>query len=474
MKNIFRLLFGTLALMAIVGCEQDGVDNQDGKVKALPTPTATANVQENNIIVAWDAVDFAIYYELSLNGGEAERVETTAYRYESLDYSTTYTISIVAVSADQTKFLNSDPKVLEVKIPALEVMAYREWYAIAPVTAVSNNGRWAVGGFDKNAVMIDLFNNRSEDILNMEFYDVADNGLAVGSRFRGADDGGTAIYYKDGEYFDVDLGDLVDDLYCSALCGVTPDGEYAVGWFYDYNESTYYTSLFGSIVPFAYDIVNDRVTMLQSDDTYQQYRGGTQCTAVSPDRRIIGYEQAGSLGIFGVTWANEDAEWEYIYLKTDEERAPVEALGGAGTTLLSPSGRYVYGEGVMEDINGEIAAAYDFEKDEVMWFPTFANGSVTAMTDGGIAFFNNVPYGYGTTSYVIDTNKDYETSYTLVEWLKTEHNLDLEDYIIEGIIIIGASADGRTLVGMTSTMSGYVSFAISLDGKPMPEKVVEE
>ena len=96
------------------------------------------------------------------------------------------------------------------------------------------------------------------------------------------------------------------------------------------------------------------------------------------------------------------------------------------------------------------------------------------MTDGGIAFFNNVPYGYGTTSYVIDTNKDYETSYTLVEWLKAEHNLDLEDYIIEGIIIIGASADGRTLVGMTSTMSGYVSFAISLDGKPMPEKVVEE
>lgn len=468
MKNIFRLLFASIALVAVVGCETDGTENTSGGVKALPTPQATVNVTENNILLAWEAIDFAIYYEVSLNGGEAARTETPVYRYEKLDYNAEYTISIVAISADQTKYLNSEPQVLNVAIGEYDAPQYREWYAIAPATAVSNNGRWAVGGFDKNAVIIDLSNNRAQDVMNFEFYDVADNGVAVGSRFRGADDGGTAIYYKDGEYFDVELGDLPGNLYCSALTSVTPDGTKASGWFYDFVDNTYYTTLFGLVVPFVYDIVNDRITVLQPDEIYQQYRGGTQCTAISPEGVIIGLEQSG-LGMFGVMWADEYAEWEYIYMQTDENHAPIESFGGVGTTLLSANARYVYGEGVREDSKEELAAAYNLETEEILWFPAFTNGSVTAMTDDGIAFFNDVPYGYGTTSFVIDTNKDMETSYTLVEWLKAEHNIDLTEYIQEGIIMIGTSADGRTLVGMTSTMSGYLSFAINLDGKRVVE-----
>ena len=45
--------------------------------------------------------------------------------------------------------------------------------------------------------------------------------------------------------------------------------------------------------------------------------------------------------------------------------------------------------------------------------------------------------------------------------------MDLTEYIQEGIIMVGVSEDGRTLVGMTSTMSGYLSFAINLDGVAM-------
>lgn len=464
MKNFFRLLVAAVALVAFVGCENGTEDGK--KDNRLATPVVNCNVQENTIIVTWESVDFAVYYEVSLNGGEALKTEETVYRFMELDYATEYTVSVKAISADETLYLSSETAVKTVTIPALEVPQYREWYSIAPVSAVSNNGRWAVGGFDKNTIIIDLNNNRLEEIQNMEFYDVADNGLAVGSRFRGADDGGTAIYYKDGEYFDVDLGDLPGNLYCSALTGVTPDGTYAVGWFYDFVDDTYYTRLFGIVVPFAYDIVNNRVTVLQADDVYQNVRAATQTTAVAPDHRIIGLEQSG-YGMFGVMWADEYAEWEYIYLQVDEDRAPVESFGGVGTTLLSPSGRYVFGKGtIFEDIS-EPAAAFNLETKEMMWFPSFPVGSVTAMTDEGVAFLNDVPYGYGTTSFVIETNVDRETSYTLVDWLQQKHGMDLSEYIHEGIIMVGVSGDGRTLVGMTSTMEGYVSFAISLDGKPM-------
>lgn len=466
MKNIFRLLVAAVALVAFVGCENGTEEGGENKENRLATPVVNCNVQQNTIIVTWESVDFAICYEVSLNGGEAQRTEDTVYRFAELDYSTDYTVSVKAISADETQYLSSEAAVQTVTTPALEAPQYREWYSVAPVSALSNNGRWAVGGFDKNTIIIDLQNDRLTEIQNMEFYDVADNGLAVGSRFRGADDGGTAIYYKDGEYFDVELGDLPGNLYCSALTGVTPDGEFAVGWYYDFVDNTYYTERFGIVVPFAYDIVNDRVTVLQSDDLYQQYRAATQTTAVAPDRRIIGLEQSG-LGMFGIMWADEYAEWEYIHLEVDENRAPTEAFGGVGTTLLSPSGRYVFGKGTNFADGLEPAAAFDLQTQEMMWFPSFSVGSVTAMTDDGIAFLNDVPYGYGTTAFVIETAVDRETSYTLVEWLKEKHGMDLTNYIQEGIIMVGVSADGRTLVGMTSTMSGYLSFAIALDGVAM-------
>lgn len=466
MKNFFKLLLASVALVAAVGCETDETGNEGGGVVALPTPNATANVTENSILLAWDAVEFAIYYEVSLNGGEAAKTEAPVYRFEDLDYSAEYTITVVAISADQTKYLNSEPKVLTVAIGAYDAPQYREWYSIAPVTALSNNGRWAVGCFDKNGVIIDLQNNRASDVLNMEFNDVADNGLAVGARFRGADDGGTAIYYKDGEYFDVDLGDLPSNLYCSSLVGVTPDGTKAAGWFYDYDEHTYYTTLFGNVVPFVYDIVNDRVTVLQVDETYSQYRGATQCVAISPEGTIIGLEQS-VLGMFAIKWADEYAAWEYIHMLTDDDRAPIEWFGSMGKTLLSAGGTYAIGAGVPEGEKEEIAAAYDLKNNTIMWFPSLC--SVSTMTEDGVAFLNDVPYGYGTTSFVIDTKKDMETAYTLVEWLKAEHNIDLTEYIQDGIIMVGASLDGRTLVGMTSTMSGYLNFAINLDGERVTE-----
>ena len=152
---------------------------------------------------------------------------------------------------------------------------------------------------------------------------------------------------------------------------------------------------------------------------------------------------------------------------TDDDRAPIEWFGSAGKTLLSAGGTYAIGAGVPEGEKEEIAAAYDLKNNKIMWFPSLC--SVSAMTEDGVAFLKDVPYYFGTTSFVIDTKKDMETSYTLVEWLKAEHNIDLTEYIQEGIIMVGTSLDGRTLVGMTSTMSGYANFAINLDGERVTE-----
>jgi hypothetical protein len=94
-------------------------------------------------------------------------------------------------------------------------------------------------------------------------------------------------------------------------------------------------------------------------------------------------------------------------------------------------------------------------------------GYVSAMTDDGIAFLNDVPYYLGTTSYVVDVNEDIMVQTPIVEWLIFEHDIDLTEHILDGIIIIGTSEDGRTIAGITNTEDGWRTFAISLDGAPM-------
>ena len=121
-----------------------------------------------------------------------------------------------------------------------------------------------------------------------------------------------------------------------------------------------------------------------------------------------------------------------------------------------------------------MAAAYDRETETLM---TFTGGSVTAMTDDGVAFLNDVPYYLGTTSYVIDTTKGepYEWA-ELEEWLFDEHDVDIASFepttdtddtdglLLEGIITVAVSENGRVIVGMTNTEMGWLTFVVDLDG----------
>jgi hypothetical protein len=58
----------------------------------------------------------------------------------------------------------------------------------------------------------------------------------------------------------------------------------------------------------------------------------------------------------------------------------------------------------------------------------------------------------------------------IIDWMIEEHGFNVYDYIPEGVITIGASADGRTILGITNTDMGWLTYVIDLDGEPMPEK----
>ena len=45
-----------------------------------------------------------------------------------------------------------------------------------------------------------------------------------------------------------------------------------------------------------------------------------------------------------------------------------------------------------------------------------------------------------------------------------EHDLDLTEQIPYGVIIVGASEDGKTIIGTANTENGWVSCVICLDG----------
>jgi hypothetical protein len=256
----------------------------------------------------------------------------------------------------------------------------------------------------------------------------------------------------------------------SSLQAVTPDGMLAVGWWWEYDENSYYGKMYDTIVPFAYDVLKDRITVLEAGDTLYGV-GGVSPYGVSPDHMIVGCEQG--YAMMAVLWEDEYAKFTYPVFEYDSEYRPTLSFGDS-MVRMTPNGKYIYSVAkTYPETGGEHTqpACYNLEKGELTLFEgKCINGTVTAMTDDGIAFLNDVPYYMGTTSYVVDVNAgDPNTQTPIVDWLLDTHNIDLYNYIQEGIITIGASADGRTIAGIVNTDMGWVTYVIDLDGEAMPE-----
>ena len=472
-KTIYTLFAAIIAFMAI-SCETPADQNNGDR---LETPKFTLNVQGNSIVVAWEKVTGAAYYEVALDPGSIVKTDKTVHKFDELQYDTEYTIYVRAIATDEAK--NSDITKKTVKTEVRIVPAYREFIPQygASAQAISNNGRWVVGGFGRMGYILDLSTDNMVEFPTAEFYDVADDGTAVGSDHSENPDGDAAILIGDKVVKIKGVAELADTYAMSCATGITPDGNYIVGWFYDHNENAYFAQQFGYVIPFCYDVLNERISVPAMGNRLYNESAATVIRSVTAEREILGYEQ--SMGIHNIIWKDEYTPYEYAHLLYNETTYdPIISMGDS-QNFFTQGGSYIYGKAV-DYANGQAsyAAAFDRKNNTLM---TFIGGSVTAMSEDGIAYLNDVPYYIGTTSYVIDIKSGVYDEWTpLEEWLFDEHDIDIAAFepmtdetkddglLLEGVIIVAASEDGRTIVGITNTNNGWITFVVDFDGEGRP------
>ena len=464
MKKIFTLFAAAVITLMAVGCESKEPINTD----QLPAPEFSANANENSITVSWTTVEGAAYYQIQLNDAEPVKTDKTVHRFDDLKWNTTYTVKLQAISAvaENSSVVATQEVVIGVRV----VPVYREWCPQngSTASAISNNGRWVVGSFDRQGMIIDLESDEISMIENFDCMDVADDGVIVGATYQDSQSGEAAMYVN-GQVLKLDLSELTESN-MSSFQAVTPDGMFVVGWWWEYDAESYYGKIYDTIVPFVYDVLKDRITVLEPGDTLYG-TGAVSPYGVSPDRRIVGCEQG--YAMMAVVWEDEYSKFTYPVFEYDSEYRPTLSFGDT-QVRMTPNGTYIYSVAkTYPEGGGEVAqpGCYNLETGELTIFGGKCfNGYVSAMTDDGIAFLNDVPFYMGTTSYVVDLKSgDTENQKPIIDWLLDEHSIDLYNYIQEGVIIIGASADGRKILGIVNTDSGWVTFVIDLDGEAMPE-----
>lgn len=475
MKNIFRMLLVAMIAIVAVACENPNEEPKDGQ---LAKPEFTCSVSGNAIMVSWEAIEGAAYYEITLSNKATEKTDKTVHRFDDLEYNTEYTVKLQAISTDESK--NSAVASQKVKTEELLTAQYREWYPKngAAATAMSNNGRWVVGGNDRSGFVLDLSKDEMVEFAGAEFYDIADDGTAVGACYDNNADGNAALLVGD-KMVEIDLSSVAVSHGMSCCTGITPDATYIVGWYWEYDEAnSYFAQQYGAVVPFCYDVLKDRVTVPAEGERIYNENYATAIKSVAPDRTLLGYQQ--SEGIHSIVWADENTGYEYVYFDYNDNYEPVFSLGDT-QNFFTQSGRYIYGKAT-DFANGQLAlpAAYDRETETLY---TFTGGSVSAMSDQGIAFINDAPYYLGTTSYVVDINKGepYE-QIPFEEWIFDTHKVDIASFhpttdetdsdglYMEAVITIAVSEDGTKYLGITNTMQGWLTYVVDINGQPAPQQ----
>lgn len=466
MKNLFKgFVVAAMAILAIA-C---GNDSPEPVNNGLKMPEFSANANENSITVSWTAVDGAAYYQIWLNDNEPVKTDKLVHRFDGLKWNTEYTVNLQAIATDAKK--NSKVATQQVIIAERKVPVYREWYPEngSTATAISDNGRFVVGCFDRQGMIIDLDTDELTMIENFDCQDVADDGIIVGATYEDSQSGEAAMYIN-GKSVKLDLSELTkSDM--SSFQAVTPDGLFAVGWWWEYDAESYYGKMYQDIVPFAYDIIKDRIIILEAGDTLYGV-GGVAAYSVTADHRILGCEQG--YAMMAVLWEDEYSKFTYPVFEYDSEYRPTLSFGDT-MTRMTPNGKYIYSVATTyPEGSASVSqpACYDLETNTLTTFAgECAMGSVSAMTNDGVVFLNNVNIGYE-TAYVADLNGNTETLTPIIDWFLDTHSIDLYNNMnVEdnAYVIIGASADGRTLLALGYTEMGHATIVIDLDGEPMPE-----
>ena len=89
--------------------EENGGGNTPAEPTKLATPSVSGIVSGNTATISWQEIAGAKNYTVTLNGSKVDTVETAYITYQNLDYSTTYTVSVVANPADAAVNSASDP-----------------------------------------------------------------------------------------------------------------------------------------------------------------------------------------------------------------------------------------------------------------------------------------------------------------------------------------------------------------------------
>jgi ABC-type uncharacterized transport system YnjBCD substrate-binding protein len=177
MKNTIKLLMCALMALCFASCTQEPEPETDN-TQQNESFTFALSTEENYLLVSWDDVDSAVYYEIQLNDEDVIKTDKTVHRFTDLEYETTYTVSLSAINAEG-EAIESAQKSITTK--ARVVYAYREWAHAIPANAISDNAEWVVGGFDMNGMIINLKTNNIITTESFAGYDIDNNGVAVGS-----------------------------------------------------------------------------------------------------------------------------------------------------------------------------------------------------------------------------------------------------------------------------------------------------
>lgn len=468
MKNTIKLLMCAVMALCFAGCTPE---------EETPSTALNFNVSviDNSIAVTWNAESGAVYYEIQLDDNDAVRTDKTAHRFDKLMYDTTYTVSLKALNASGT-VLKEGTK--SATIGSRAIPAFREWVSEIPATTISDNGRWAAGCFDINGIIINLVTDEVTLTPSVALYDIDDNGVGVGS-YHGQSMDGVAAMYINGQVYEIDLSSITATNYMSCLTSITPDGSYAVGWYASVGEDLN-GDIYGDYVPFCYDVVKNKVTVPEPGQRLYN-DGAMSLHSVAPDRSILGCDQVntgdGINLMLNTVWEDEYTPYQYVHFEYDAAYMPVSTMGDMNNRF-STSGRYVYGYAVTDYTStnpDSQPAVYDRETQQMYTYGGI--GAVTSITEDGIVFINDAPYGNGSTTYVTTIDNGMSATFqTLEAWLLEEHGIDVSIYVpgsntdpenalnLDGVMTLGVSADGRTLMCITSSYSGWVTTVIYLDG----------
>lgn len=471
--NLYKRIRTAMLAVALVAGATACDDDEPEGLPRLAAPQLSVEKTSSSFTVTWPAVDNAASYAYIVGDEEQQTTAECQIERTGLTAGTRFTVKVKAVSGDAKRYSDSKWASVEVDIEQSAFKPYRQWTASnnAGPVAISDNGRYVVGSYQDNAFFLDLETEKFTEMF-ADFADVSDAGKAVGTS-----QAGFIGYYQNGEwsYLTIPSDIKGSDDEESGLLAIAPDGSFAVGYHMASSDvSTPASEKFGMMIPLY--VSGESVSTLPEaaeGSLFLPYYG-TYGQHIASDGTILGTCVCDAAGEVNVLWTSPTENCRPVHLiGSPEGDYPVEGFINMENEITC-KGRYVYGKGE-KDMDGDTwteiyPAFYDRTTGEATFITdedAVAEGFITCMTDDGVAFLNDTLQGTANQIYVWENGQLSKFQ----DWLAAGYDFPLQDEYGNDILpaaatIIGASADGRTLLGLAidpySPDLQFITFVINL------------